>query len=377
MADRNHYSLFPTVAAALILAACSGAGSPQDVGEERAARVVVASSTPADFGEQFTISGTLTAERSTRLSPRVDGLVAKMHVDAGDRVGRGQVLMELDPAVGRQALSRVRAQAAEAAAAVAESERLYEEARRLGKDQYIAASQVAAREAELQLARAALSSARASEREQAELVQRHALPAPFAGVIAEKMAEVGEWVQRGTPVLALVATDRVRLDVQVPQERYADIDQDAEVTVVADALGDQPLRARVGAKVPVTDPGARTFLLRLLVEDPQGRLLPGTSARAEFALPAREAALAVPRDALLRQPDGGYSLFVVEEAGEGQRAGEAERDAGLVARQRTVTVLRDQGDMAAVTEGLQPGERVVVRGNEALRDGQAVRLVED
>lgn len=377
MTDRHRYSLVPTVVAALVLAACSGAGSPQDAGEERAARVQVASSTPADFGEQFTISGTLTAERSTRLSPRVDGLVAKMHVDAGDRVRSGQVLMELDPAVGRQALLRVRAQAAEAAAAVAESERLYEEARRLGKDQYIAASQVDAREAELELARAALSSARASEREQAELVQRHALPAPFAGVIAEKMAEVGEWVQRGTPVLALVATDRVRLDVQVPQERYADIDEDAEVTVVADALGNQPLRARVGAKVPVTDPGARTFLLRLLVEDPQGRLLPGTSARAEFALPAREAALAVPRDALLRQPDGGYSLFVVQEAAEGQRAGAAGRGARLVARQRTVTVLRDQGDMAAVTEGLQPGERVVVRGNEALRDGQAVRLVED
>ena len=79
------------------------------------------------------------------------------------------------------------------------------------------------------------------------------------------------------------------------------------------------------------------------------------------SLPATQAALAVPRDALLRQPDGGYSLFVALPEGD-----------GWVARQRTVRVLRDRGSLVAIAEGIEPGERVVVRGNEALRDGQAV-----
>jgi len=357
----------PWLAVALFAIAGCDSTKPDASSTDNVARVRVATPAAAGFGERFSLSGTLTAERDAQLSPRVDGLVERVHVDAGDRVRAGDVLIELDAAVGRQVLARTRAQANEASTAVAESKRLFDEATRLVEQKFIASSVVETRKAEWQRAQAALASAQASAREQSELVDRHTLPSPFDGVIAEKLTEAGEWVQRGTPVLSLVAIDRVRLDVRVPQERYADISEDTGIEVFADALGGVGLPARIGAKVPVTDPGARTFLLRLLVEDAQGRLLPGTSARAEIALPAGEPALAVSRDALLRQPDGGYSLFVVE-SGEGD---------ALIARQRTVRVLRDQGDEVAIGDGLAQGERVVVRGNEALRDGQAVTVQAD
>ena len=81
-------------------------------------------------------------------------------------------------------------------------------------------------------------------------------------------------------VLDLVATDRVRLDLQVPQERFAALAGEATVQVYPDALAGDALPARIEARVPVTDPQARTFLLRLRVDDADGRLLPGTSARA-------------------------------------------------------------------------------------------------
>lgn len=321
---------------------------------------------PADFGEQFQLTGTLTADRAAGLSPRVDGLVREVKVDAGDRVKAGQVLVQLDDAVARHALARFRAQAAEAEASAGEAERLLAEGRRLAADKFIPSSQVGTLEARLTQARAAADSARAAAAEQQELVRRHALPAPFAGVVSAKQAEAGEWVQRGDTVLELVATDRVRLDLQVPQERFAALGADATVEVFPDALQGQALPARVEARVPVTDPQARTFLLRLRVDDADGRLLPGTSARAVISLPATRDALAVPRDALLRQPDGGYSLFVALPDGD-----------GWVARQRTVRVLRDRGSLVAIAEGIEAGERVVVRGNEALRDGQAVAPGED
>lgn len=324
-------------------------------------RVAVAPAEPATFGARFSVSGTLTAERQAQLSPRVDGLVSRVHVDAGDRVEAGQVLLELDPAVGRQALSRARAGLDEAEAEEREAERLFAEAQRLADGQFIAATQVEARESSLQLARAAAASARASMREQVELVERHVLPAPFAGVVSERLTEAGEWVQRGTPVLSLVATDRVRLDLRAPQERFGQLAADTRVRVFADSLGGAPLEARIGARVPVTDPGARTFLLRLLVDDPQGRLLPGTSARAEIDLPLEASALAISRDALLRQPDGGHSVYVVEDI-----------DGEPIARQRFVRILHDQDGMVAIADGLSQGEQVVVRGNEALADGQPV-----
>jgi RND family efflux transporter MFP subunit len=332
---------------------------------EDAARVVVATPAPADFGERFSISGTLTARQSAQLSPRVDGLVAAIQVDAGDRVAAGDVLLRLDTAVATQSLARARAATAEASAAAAEAQRRLDEGTRMQQRSFISESQVDTLKAELSLAQAALDSARAAMREQQELLDRHVLPAPFAGVIAERMTEVGEWASRGTPVLTLVALDEVWLDLRVPQERYGDLGDGVRIEVFPDALPGVRLPARIVAKVPVTQADARTFLLRLAVDDDQRRLLPGTSARAEIALPAAEPALAVPRDALLRQPDGGYSLYVVEGSG-----------AALVARQRTVRVLRDQGDLVAISSGLAVGERVVVRGNEQLRDGSPVQLVE-
>lgn len=348
----------------VLIAACTSRSDSNDASERAAARVTVAAVEPATFGEQFSLSGTLTAERHAPLSPRVDGLVLRVRVDAGDRVTAGQVLLELDPAVARQALSRARAGLAEAEAAQREAARLLAIARRLGESEFIAASQIEARESELALAQAAAASARASVREQEELVERHRLPAPFAGVISEKLTEAGAWVQRGNPVLSLVATDRVRLDLRVPQERFSQINGDTRVHVFADALGGTPLEARIGASVPVTDPGARTFLLRLLVNDPQGRLLPGTSARAEISLESGEPALAINRDALVRQPDGGYHVFVVDDA-----------DDGPVALRRAVRVIHERDGQAAVAGALQAGQRIVIRGNESLQNGQRVDAV--
>jgi pyruvate/2-oxoglutarate dehydrogenase complex dihydrolipoamide acyltransferase (E2) component len=105
-------------------------------------------------------------------------------------------------------------------------------------------------------AAAALGASEASEREQAELLRRHVVPAPFAGVVARRLTDVGEWVSRGTPVIELVATDRVRLDVQAPQERFAAIREEAVVQVFADSLGGESLPGRVVARVPVAFGGS-------------------------------------------------------------------------------------------------------------------------
>lgn len=357
-----------SILALLILAACD-AQTRQTSSDEPASamHVAVAQAEPATFGERFSISGTLTAERQAQLSPRADGLVSQVHVDAGEFVEAGETLLELDPTVVHHGLLRIRAEATEADAAVREAERLVVEAQRLIEQRAIAATEVGARTAALDLARAAADSAHASVREQEELVARHMLPAPFSGVIAEKHTEVGEWVERGTPVLSLVATERVRLDLRVPQERFIQIDEGAQVRVLPDALDGTSLPARVSARVPVTEPSTRTFLLRLEVDAPGGDLLPGTSARAEISLAQENTnAIAISRDAVLRQPDGNHSVYVVENV-----------DDQSVARRHTVRILNDlDGQVAVVGDAVTQGSWVVTRGNESLTDGQSVHVVE-
>ncbi|MFT4954875.1 MAG: RND family efflux transporter MFP subunit [Brevundimonas sp.] len=346
----------------LLLAACSAPPVHEAAGS---ARVETAQVEQPEVGERYVLSGTVTAERSALLSSRADGLVQAVHVDAGQQVRRGQILLDLDPALAQESLARARAELARARASSREAGRLLALAVTLGAEGGIAPSQIEARQAEAALANAGVEAAEADVREQAERLQRHRLPAPFSGVISRKITEAGSWAQTGSAVLELVSTDRVRLDLRVPQERFEDFGPGAAVEVTADALGSAVLPARVQARVPVADAQDRTFLLRLVVDDPQGRLIPGSFARATLLIPPPETAVSVARDALLIRPDGGREVFVAEV-----------QNGGLVARRRRVRVGREGGTDALITSGLRLGDMVVVRGNEGLEDGQSI-LVAD
>ena len=328
------------------------------------APVAVTTPITATAAETLRLSGSLSAERHASLSPRADGLVTEVLVDAGSRVEAGDVLLRLDPAIATLARDEARAASAEARAHLAEARRLADEARRLRESNHISATEAAAREAALALAEAAADGARARARSAAEALARHQLTAPFGGVISARHSEAGEWVNRGDTVLELVALDPVRLDVRAPQERFADIGPHTPVTVLPDSRPGVRLDGRVAARVPVSDPAARAFLVRVVIDDPgpAGDLLPGTSAIALFQLDDGKPRLLVPRDALLRHPDGGHSLFVVAD-------GRAQR--------RPVTLGPEGPDGVAIRTGLDAGERVVIRGNEALRDGQLVTVIDN
>lgn len=317
----------------------------------------------SSIAETLNLSGSLTAEKRAMLSPRVDGLVAKVLVDAGSQVEQGQTLLKLDPAIAAQQHAQAKAATTEAQAVRNEAARLVKEAERLRKQNYISESEMANRESNLALSEAALIAAQAAERTSLEQLRRHDLPAPFSGVISNKMTEAGEWINRGTAVLELVATDVVRLDVKVPQERFADITRNSPVEVLPDVYPGQRLPARINAIVPVSDPQARAFLVRIVVDATDIRLLPGTSATASIGLNGKQGQkLIVPRDALLLHPDGGHSLFIVEDG---------------VAKRRQVTIGQQSQDGVSILAGLNQNEQVVIRGNEVLNHDQAVTIINE
>jgi RND family efflux transporter MFP subunit len=238
-----------------------------------------------------------------------------------------------------------------------------DEAGRLVPERHLPQTELEARLAALAEAEAAFAAASAAALEQDELVRRHVLQAPFAGVITARRTEAGEWVSRGDAVLELVSLEGVRLEVQAPQEVFASLRDDTPVQLLPDTRPGDALDARITARVPVSGgSGSRTFLVRVVATTPDAALFPGTSASARFRLAAAQAsAVQVPRDALLRHPDGGYSLFVIKLGG----------DAPL-AQRRQVRLGRDNGDSVEILDGVQADELVVVRGNEVLREGETV-----
>jgi len=312
------------------------------------------------------LTGTITSERSSELSPRISGLVSAVHVDAGDRVKKRDVLIELDEELAELALARARAAVSEAQARLDEAIRLRDEARRLAASRNIPETQLKAAEAEVEISRAALKRLEVESREQQKRLQRHTIIAPFDAVVSRKLTEAGEWVDTGTAVLELVETQRLRLDVQAPQHLYRTIHDGMPVEIRLEAMPDRSLQGRVRTRVPVTEPTMRTFLVRIDLQQSADRLAPGMSARALFRIDDDRRGLVLPRDAVVRLPDGTAVVWRIDENDDGHPA----------ASQVQVKLGKVMANKVEIRAGLSVGQRVVLHGNEVLSDGQPVRIID-
>jgi membrane fusion protein, multidrug efflux system len=353
--DAGHPRRWLGTALALLLLGTANAQSP--------ALVELATVERSPLSETLSLPGSLRAVNDAQLSPRIEGLIAKLEVDAGAQVKAGAPLLRLDDRLARLEVEALEAESAAAVASRDEAQRRVDEAAPLVAQRSLPQTELAARRAALAEAEAAVNAIRARLAAQREHLDRHLLRAPFAGVVAARLVDIGEWVTPSSPVLQLVDPDALRLEVQVPQERFADIDADTRVEIEPDTAPGTRINARIDARVPVSaSGGARTFLLQIVPSDADAALLPGTSARAHLSLD-RSAAIGIPRDALLRHPDGGYSVYVAVEA-----------EGALRAQRRPLKLGRESGLRVEVLEGLREGEQVVVRGNESLQEGQAIQV---
>ena len=326
--------------------------------------VMVAVVESAQTADELRLTGTVTSKRVASLSTSVNGLVKRVRVDAGDRVAAGSALIDLDSAMAKLALVRTRAAAEEARAQLSEQERLHDEAQEMFARGLVPETRMHSAESGRRVAAARVDRLVAEQKEQQEIVRRHTVVAPFAGVVSRKLTDPGEWVETGTAVLELVDTRRLRVDVQVPQERYRQIAVGSPVSIELDANAGRLLKGKVVARVPVSNPGARTFLVRVKVANGAREMAPGMSARVVFALREGRSTVRVPRDAVLRTPDGSTSVWIVNQV-----------DGTSTVSERQVELGRSLRGWIDVQSGIDAGMRVVVRGNETLREGQEVRIL--
>ena len=316
--------------------------------------------------QQVSFAGTVTSPRRAVLSTSVAGLVDRVVVDEGVRVAAGDALMELDPELIALSLERVRAERQQAETGLADARRRLRDAETVGTGRGIARTEIESLRAEVESDTAALAAAVAAVREQEALLERHVVRAPFAGVISERITEAGEWVNPGDGLLELVATEGLQFDFRVAQEYFTALTPGERIEISLDALPGAVLEGRIAAIVPVSSPGARTFLVRALVSgDAESGVTPGMSASGTLSIGTGRIAVTVSRDAILRFPDGRTTVWIVDDSGELP-----------VVRERIVRTGVEFGNDVEILDGLASGVRVVTRGNETLREGQTVRIME-
>ena len=318
---------------------------------------------------QIGVTGTVTSPRRAVLSTAVAGLVAELAIDEGYRVETGEPLLKLDAELAQLALERAEAELRQREIELDDAKRRFTEADKVGAQRGIARTQIESLRAEVTSDQAALAATRAAAREQRAIVERHTLKAPFAGVISERRTELGEWVAPGDGLLELVATDNLRFDFRVGQENFNVISPGTPVEITFDALPGRSVPARVDTIVPIKNPGARTFLVRVLADsaevDPSLTITPGMSVRGKLRVDTGRSGVTVSKDAILRFPDGRVTVWVIDDEGELP-----------VVHERIVTTGFEFSGSVEVTSGLAAGDLVVVRGNETLQEGQAVSILD-
>ncbi len=354
------------LAAALALAGCSkGAAGDGGKPQRRAIEfpVEVIPVTAQDVTYVVTAVGSVEAFERVEVTARVAGAIERVLFREGQNVRAGEVLVEIEPERYRIAVDAARANLDRAVAELAEAEASLARRRAANEKNpgLIRGEEIATWETRAQTAAANVSQARAALR-QAELNLRDAfVRAPVLGAVQTRTVQTGQYVNVGAVLATMVRRDPLLLRFQVPEQEAAPIRRGQRVTFVV-SENEQPFGGAITHVAESADRISRMVEVTANVDDPRREALtPGAFARVSVPIGATTSAPVIPQTAI-RPSEKGFLAFVVENG---------------VARERTLTLgMRTPTGAVEVRTGLRRGDRLVIRGAEALRDGAAVKVTE-
>lgn len=322
-------------------------GPPGMQGSAGAVPVSARIAEPADLQVTLRGSTNLRARESVDVIPKQAGLVAGIQAEEGDRVSEGQILARLDDEEWRlQARqSGSRAQATSDAVVRARSLAELDLISREEVERLVADSAVAMADLEL-----------------AELRVRNAeIRSPIAGVVTHRYVERGSQVGTSEAVFRVSDVDRLEARVNVPEREAPRIQVGQDARILMEEGGEPVATGRVERVRPVVDAESGTVQVTVgLAARDDGRLRPGQFVNVDIVTETLPDRITLPRTAVL--VDGAVPrVYVIQEG----RAVE-----------REVTLGFSRGDRVEVATGLQPGDTVVVVGQDNLRPDAPVRLME-
>jgi membrane fusion protein (multidrug efflux system) len=296
--------------------------------------------------------GSVTPVQGTVVSTEVEGIVRKVTFQAGALVNAGDELVQLDIEIQQAHL-----RAAEAAADWARVS--YKRAKELVGSGGIS-------QADLDLADSNFKQADAQVENLRAVIGKKTVRAPFAGKLGIRRISVGQFLDKGSPVVSLQSLDPVFVEFSLPQQRLADLAEGLTVEVSSDAYPGQQFEGKITAVNPDIDSATRNVRVQATLANADGRLRPGMFISVDVILARSEKVLFIPATAVVHAPFGD-SVFTIEE---GKPLANGAKP--LVAQQRLVRLGVRQGDFVVATEGVKAGERLVSTGVFKLRPGMPV-----
>jgi membrane fusion protein (multidrug efflux system) len=289
----------------------------------------------------------------------VEGRVAEVNADFGDKVVAGQMMLKINPREYELRVQTAQAALDQERAKLANSTARYNRARTLKESESISAEQFDQIASQLRVDQADTESANEAVAMARKKLGDTDIKAPFSGSVQKRMVSLGEYVSPGKEIYELIATDPIKLRCPMP-ERFVPLARvGMPVKLAIDANQGTSYTGKITRIAPALDESSRTLLIEAEVANPDGALKPGFFAHVTMDL-GRDRALFVPTAAVLRYA-GVARVFVVDQG---------------VARAREVTTGSVVGEQTEITGGLKEGDHVAVSNVDRLADGTAVTAKE-
>lgn len=296
--------------------------------------------------------GSLRSRQSVVLRPEVGGRITAMPFGDGQRVRRGQLLVQFDDRVQRAQIEQNQAELALAQANHGRNQELAEKgfiSRRAADE---SAANVAVAKARLALAQAS--------------ALRLQILAPFDGVAGIRSANPGDYLKDGADIVNIEELDALYLDFRLPERLLPRLQRGQRVQLLLDALPGQRWPAVVQAINPLIDADARSIAVRACLDNRGQQLRPGMFARVSLQLSDGQAALMLPEQAIVPGAGGAQVQRIVAGSTPGS----------WVSRRSPVTLGARKAALVQVLSGVASGDLVVSAGQQRIRrDGTPLRLV--
>jgi membrane fusion protein (multidrug efflux system) len=392
--------LIALLAAAVALSGCRPAKTADT--DPTPVPIRVRRATAVERPDYVSASGSVEAAHSVDAAFQIAGRVARVYVEEGQAVRQGQLLAELDGTDYRHAVDAATAQADAAQAAAQKAaagprpqelqqarldfERwqdeynrmrfLYERkslaandfkkveaAYRAAKERYDMARQ-GTRTEDKEAAQAQFRALSAQADEARKRLGDTRLTAPMPGFVGMRRIEAGQMVAAGMPVLSLLDLNPVKIRVGIPEADIGKVRQGARAEITVPSLGNRQFQGTVELVGVAADPTSRTYSVKIAVRNPKNELLAGMISEARIIGSSTVRALTLPGEAICRDPQGATLVFVYFP------------DRGRVYARR-VAVGRPLANELEIREGLNGTEQVVVAGQQNVREGALVRVMEN
>ncbi len=297
----------------------------------------------------LTAVGSLAPYQGVTVTTESSGIIETISFEAGSTVKAGDMLVKMDTSVLEAQL-----QAADARAELARVNA--KRARELFASKSNSQAEVDTADALFKQAVAEVTAIKAQ-------ISQKQVRAPFSGRLGIRQINIGQYLDRGNPIVSLQSLDPIYVNFSLPQQQVAKITHDMKVRVVVDAMPGEVFEGKITAINPDIDASTRNVRIQGTLANAQERLRPGMFVNVAAVLPVTNDVLVIPATAVLYAPYGD-SVFIIEPS--------KDNSAELTLRQQFVRLGKSEGDFVAISSGLKAGEKVVTTGVFKLRNNMKV-----